>query len=223
MRCERVNERLNALAPRYGFDVVARRALQSSSIGGRIRNTDTRPPADASPDLQEQLGSSNALVSFYAAAALVLIDASRAMPGIMNQLAERESWPGEAMARLLVDAGTDISGEPIRALMLSLAPDKVPPLLPWLSHVDAVLGSTARDWLLRRNPDHEEIAAAALLVVRTRDYSASSRFCGLRHPHRRTSRSSGGLAASTKRDARGSEQSRLVGATSRRGLAEAGL
>ena len=79
------------------------------------------------------------------------IDAQRAMPGIMNQLAERESWPGEAMARLLVDAGADVAREPIRALMLSLAPSKVPPLLPWLAHVDAVLGSEVAVELLRRH------------------------------------------------------------------------
>jgi hypothetical protein len=161
-------ERLNALAPRYGFDVTARRGLRSRSIGGRIlaiRTVGHLRDASAWKDLQELLASSNALVSFYAAAALVLIDATRAMPGIMNQLAERESWPGEAMARLLVDAGTDIAREPIRALMLSLAPDKVPPLLPWLSHVDAVLGSEVAIELLRRNPEHEDIAAAALLAV----------------------------------------------------------
>ena len=86
------------------------------------------------------------------------------MPGIMNQLAERESWPGEAMARLLTDAGADISREPIRADVVAGA-DKVPPLLPWLSHVDAVLGSEVAIELLHRNPDHEEIAAAALLVI----------------------------------------------------------
>ena len=83
----------------------------------------------------------------------------------MNQLAERESWPGEAMARLLVDAGADVAREPIRALMLSLAPAKIPPLLPWLSHVDAVLGSEVAVELLRRHPDDMDIAAAALLVV----------------------------------------------------------
>ena len=93
------------------------------------------------------------------------IDAQRAMPGIMNQLAERESWPGEAMARLLVDAGADVAREPIRALMLSLAPSKVPPLLPWLAHVDAVLGSEVAIELLRRHPDNAEIVAAALVVV----------------------------------------------------------
>ena len=104
-------------------------------------------------------------MSFYAAAALVHIDAQRAMPGIMNQLAERESWPGEAMARLLVDAGADVARDPIRALMLSLAPAKIPPLLPWLSHVDAVLGSEVAIELLRRHPDDADIVAAALLVV----------------------------------------------------------
>ena len=103
------------------------------------------------------------------------IDAQRAMPGIMNQLAERESWPGEAMARLLVDAGADVAREPIRALMLSLAPSKVPPLLPWLAHVDAVLGSEVAIELLRRHPDNAEIVAAALIVVLDPDDPARAR------------------------------------------------
>jgi hypothetical protein len=87
------------------------------------------------------------------------------MPGIMNQLAERESWPGEAMARLLEDAGADVAREPIRQLMLSLSPNKVPPMLPWLAHVDAVLGSEVAIELLRRHPDDAHIVAAALVVV----------------------------------------------------------
>jgi HEAT repeat protein len=161
-------ERLNTTARALGFEVAARRFLHSRQVGRRILGIRTlghlRDPSSWQP-LQEQLASQNALVSFYAAAALVSIDAQRAMPGIMNQLAERESWPGEAMARLLVDAGADVAREPIRALMLSLAPAKIPPLLPWLSHVDAVLGSEVATELLRRYPEDVDIVAAALLVV----------------------------------------------------------
>jgi hypothetical protein len=161
-------ERLNAVARSLGFDVTARRFLRSRQVGRRILAIRTlgqlRDPSSWQP-LQEQLASSNALVSFYAAAALVRIDAQRAMPGIMNQLAERESWPGEAMARLLVDAGADVAREPIRALMLSLAPAKIPPLMPWLAHVDAVLGSEVAIELLRRHADDAHIVAAALLVI----------------------------------------------------------
>ena len=160
--------RLNGIARTLGFEVAARRFLHARQVGRRILGIRTlghlRDPSSWQP-LQEQLASANALVSFYAAAALVNIDAQRAMPGIMNQLAERESWPGEAMARLLVDAGAEVAREPIRALMLSLAPAKIPPLLPWLSRVDAVLGSEVAVELLRRHPDDMEIAAAALLVV----------------------------------------------------------
>lgn len=161
-------ERLNEVARRLGLEVAARRYLQARQVGRRILGIRTlghlRDPSSWQP-LQEQLASANALVSFYAAAALVRIDAQRAMPGIMNQLAERESWPGEAMARLLVDAGADVAREPIRTLMLSLAPAKIPPLLPWLAHVDAILGSEVAIELLRRYPDDADIAAAALLVV----------------------------------------------------------
>jgi HEAT repeat protein len=162
------SERLNDVALKLGFDVAARRMIHSSRVGRRILAIRTlghlRDPSSWK-SLQEQLASVNALVSFYAAAALVQIDAQRAMPGIMNQLAERESWPGEAMARLLVDAGAEVAREPIRALMLSIAPAKIPPLLPWLAHVDAVLGSEVAIELLRRHPDDAHIVAAALLVI----------------------------------------------------------
>jgi HEAT repeat protein len=162
------SERLNAVALKLGLDVAARRYIHGRAVGRRILAIRTlghlRDPSSWKP-LQEQLASENAVVSFYAAAALVQIDAQRAMPGIVNQLAERESWPGEAMARLLVDAGADVAREPIRALMLSLAPAKVPPLLPWLAHVDAVLGSEVAIELLRRHPDHPDIVSAALVVV----------------------------------------------------------
>jgi HEAT repeat protein len=160
--------RLNELALRLGFDAAARHLMNSREVGKQILAIRTlghlRDPTAWKP-LQEQLVSVNALVSFYAAAALVQIDAQRAMPGIMSQVAERESWPGEAMARLLVDAGADVAREPIRALMLSLAPAKVPPLLPWLAHVDAVLGSEVATELLKRHGGDDQIVAAALLVL----------------------------------------------------------
>lgn len=160
--------KLNETALALGFDVAARRMMGSRRIGRRILAIRTlghlRDPSSWKA-LQEQLASTNALVSFYAAAALVQIDAQRAMPGIMLQLAERESWPGEAMARLLVDAGADIAREPIRAMMLSLAADKVPALLPWLAHVDAVLGSEVASELMHRHPEDAGMVAAALLVV----------------------------------------------------------
>lgn len=161
-------ERLNALAPKLGFNVAARRGLRSGQIGERIlaiRTLGHLRDGSAWKELQDQLVASNALVSFYAAAALVAIDAQRAMPGIMRELSERESWPAEAMARLLVDVGADISREPIRALMLTLAPGKLPPLLPWLAHIDAVLGSEVAIELLRRHPQEDALVAAALLVI----------------------------------------------------------
>jgi HEAT repeat protein len=159
-------ERLNGAALALGLDVSARRMLGTRPVGRRILAVRTlghlRDPSSWQP-LQEQLASTNSLVAFYAAAALVQIDAQRAMPGIMLQLTER--WPGEAMARLLVDAGADVAREPIRSMMLSLPPGKVPRLLPWLVHVDAVLGSEVAIELLRRHPDHEELVAEALVAV----------------------------------------------------------
>lgn len=160
--------RLNELARRIGIDVAARRWLRHGGLGSRILAIRTlghlRDPADWQ-SLQERLFAPNALLAFYAAAALIQIDAQRAMPGIAMQLAEREEWPGEAIAGLLKEAGTQVTREPIRALILSLAPTKIPPLLPWLGRADPVLASEVGTQLLRRESHDARIAAAALLVL----------------------------------------------------------
>jgi HEAT repeat protein len=160
--------RLNELARCIGIDVVARRLLHAPGLGARILSIRTlghlRDPTDWSA-LQRQLVAPNALLSFYAAAALIQIDAQRAMPGIMLQLAERENWPGEAIAGLLKEAGTQVTREPIRALILSLERAKVPPLLPWLGCADPVLANEIGALLLDREPQDPQVAAAALLLV----------------------------------------------------------
>jgi hypothetical protein len=160
--------RLNELARRIGIDAAARRLLQAQGLGARILAIRTLghlgDPADWSA-LQSQLVAPNALLSFYAAAALIQIDAQRAMPGIMLQLAEREDWPGEAIAGLLKEAGTQVTREPIRALILSLEQTKVAPLLPWLGRADPVLANEIGALLLRREPQDPRVAAAALLLV----------------------------------------------------------
>jgi len=162
------SERLNELARRMGLDAAARHMMHSREIRKRIlgiRTLGHLRDAAAWKQLQEQLVAANALVSFYAAAALIQIDAQRAMPGIMLQLAERENWPGEAMARLILEAGANVAREPIRALMLSLEPSKVPPLLPWLGKIDSILASEVATVLLHRHASDDEVVAAALLVV----------------------------------------------------------
>lgn len=161
--------RLNELARIIGIDRSARRLLRSGGLGARILAIRTlghlRDPADWAA-LEEQLVAPNALLSFYAAAALIQIDAQRAMPGIMAQLEHRENWPGEAIAGLLKEAGTQVTREPIRALILSLAPGKVPPLLPWLDRADPILANEIGALLLRSKPEDPRVVAAALLVLR---------------------------------------------------------
>ncbi len=160
--------RLNELARIVGIDTAARRLLRSGGLGARILAIRTlghlRDPADWQA-LQRQLVAPNALLSFYAAAALIQIDAQRAMPGIMLQLAERENWPGEAIAGLLKEAGTQVTREPIRALILALETTNVPPLLPWLGRADPVLANEIGALLLRREPEDPRVVAAALLVL----------------------------------------------------------
>jgi hypothetical protein len=160
--------RLNGLALQVGIDATARRLLRKRGLGARIlaiRTLGNLRDVSSWQALQEQLASPNALLSFYAAAALIQIDAQRAMPGIVSQLAEREEWPGEAIAGLLKEAGTQVTREPIRALVLSLAPEKIPALLPWLKHADPILASEVGAQLLRTRPDDPRCVAAALPLL----------------------------------------------------------
>lgn len=170
--------RLNELARVIGIDAAARRLLRSGGLGARILAIRTlghlRDPADWQA-LEGQLVAPNALLSFYAAAALIQIDAQRAMPGIVLQLAERENWPGEAIAGLLKEAGTQVTRQPIRALILSLEPHRIPPLLPWLGRADPMLANEIGVLLLRLEPEDPRIVAAALLVLQDRAMVASIR------------------------------------------------
>ncbi len=160
--------RLNALARQVGIDVAARRWLRRGNLGLRILAIRTighlRDPADWQL-LQQRLFAPNALLAFYAAAALIQIDAQRAMPGIAMQLADREEWPGEAIAGLLKEAGTHVTRDPIRSLILSIAPARIPRLLPWLGRADPILASEIATQLLRRETRDPRIVAAALLVL----------------------------------------------------------
>ncbi len=161
-------EALNGLALRLELNTLAREFLGSRRAGRRIlaiRTLGHLCDSGAWKSLQEQLVGPNSLVAFYAAAALVSIDARRAMPGIMLQLSERESWPGEALARLLVDAEAEVSHGPIRAMMLSLEAARIPPLLPWLARVDAMFASQMAIELMQLHPGNDEIISEALLIV----------------------------------------------------------
>lgn len=160
--------RLNELARHIGMDSTARRLLRKRGLGARIlaiRTLGNLRDESSWHTLQEQLAARNALLSFYAAAALIQIDAQRAMPGIVTQLAEREEWPGEAIAGLLKEAGTQVTREPIRALILSVAPQKIPALLPWLKHADPILASEVGAQLIRTRPDDLRGIAAALPLL----------------------------------------------------------
>lgn len=160
--------RLNQLARTVGIDAAARRLLRSGGLGARILAIRTlghlRDPADWQA-LQDQVLEPNALLSFYAAGALIQLDAQRAMPGIVLQLAERENWPGEAIAGMVKEVGTQVTREPIRALIFSLPPGRVPPLLPWLGRADPILANEVGVQLLRRAPEDPRVVAAALLVL----------------------------------------------------------
>jgi len=161
-------ERLNEMARVAGLDRLARVLTRHGDVSASIlamRTAGHLRDATFWPLLRERLDSRNAVVSFYAAAAMIRIDTQRAMPDVMLQLAARESWPSEAVARLLKDAGTDIAREPVRTLIMSLEPARVPRLLPWLGRVDPVLASDVAAELLRRGTGHPRTVSAALLIL----------------------------------------------------------
>lgn len=162
-------ERLNELAGRLGLRERALGLMRSRDVGARILAMRTmghlREGGEAWPLLEEQLASRNTLLSFYAAAAMLQVDPQRAMPDVVGQLAKREKWPGEAVARLIREAGTDIAREPLRALVLSVEPARVPLLLPWLGKVDPALASEIAARILRRETTDVRILSAALAVL----------------------------------------------------------
>jgi HEAT repeat protein len=162
-------ERLNELAGRLGFRERALDLIRSRDVSARILAMRTmghlQEGGEAWQLLEAQLASHNTLVSFYAAAAMLQVDAQRAMPDVVGQLARREKWPGEAVARLIREAGTDIAREPLRALVLSVEPARVSLLLPWLGKVDAALASELAARILRRETADVRILSAALAVL----------------------------------------------------------
>jgi HEAT repeat protein len=162
-------DRLNEIAARLGLRAHALALIRSGDVSKRILAMRTmghlQDGGEAWPLLSEQLGSRNTLVSFYAAAAMLQVDPQRAMPEVVAQLAHREKWPGEAVARLIRDAGTDIAREPLRALVLSVEPGRVPQLLPWLGKVDPAVASEVAVRILRRHTTDVRVLAAALTVL----------------------------------------------------------
>jgi hypothetical protein len=163
-------ERLNRAARAVGLDVAARRMIARGSANARILAIRTfghlRDASMWSP-LQDELASPNALASFCAAAALIQIDARRAMPHVMAQLAGHEHWPAEAVARLLKEAGTETAREPLRALVFSGEHvTKIPSVLNWLGRMDPTLAGEIAADLLRGGYDDPQIVSKALLILR---------------------------------------------------------
>lgn len=162
------SERLNGLARAAGMDAAARRMIVSGNVSARIlaiRTFGHLRDTSAWDRLKIELASPNALASFCAAAAMIKIDAQRAMPHLMAVLAGHEHWPAEAVARLLKEAGTEIAREPLRALVLSIEPVKIPSVLPWLGRVDPVLAGEVAAELLRGDADDPHIVSRALLIL----------------------------------------------------------
>jgi HEAT repeats len=163
------SDRLNELAGRLGFRERALELIASRDVSVRILAMRTMGHLKAGGEawslLTQQLASRNTLVSFYAAAAMLQLDAQRAMPEVVGQLAKREKWPGEAVARLIKEAGTDIAREPLRELVLSVEPARLPLLLPWLSKIDAALAGEMAARILRRETADVRILSAALVVL----------------------------------------------------------
>jgi hypothetical protein len=162
-------ERLNALAGRLGLREYALAHVASRDVGARILAMRTlghlREGGNAWEQLTGQIASRNALVSFHAAAAMIRIDAPRAIPHVVAQFGRREKWPGEPVARLLKEAGIDVAREPLRELVLSVEPTRLPQLLPWLGRVDPALASEVSSRILRRETIDVRITAAALVVL----------------------------------------------------------
>lgn len=158
---------LNLLARRLNIDRVAwrlvrRRNRSKKLIGtvtlGHLRN------ADAWDEFVKQMQAPNTAVSMIAAAALIEINASKAMEHVTAVLVQRRDWPAARMATLMQYAGPDAVSAWIARAIQEAPVEKVPRLIPFLKASYRLIA----DRVIRRllgTSDSEPVIAACLREV----------------------------------------------------------
>src|SRR4051812_21135414 len=113
---DETKDHLNQIAKALSIDMAASRMLRRGNLRERLLAVITlgqlgeRTAWDALLQIVREKG---ALLSVVAARALIMIDASRAVPILIPLLTRRPDWPASRVAIMLQTAGADIISEPL--------------------------------------------------------------------------------------------------------------
>lgn len=168
-------EQLNQLARLAGMHLVARRMLKHFSLGKRFSGMTTSGnlrESTAWDDLRQIMLDADPVVSLVAAKALMRIDATRATPILIQQLAERPDWPLAATAGLLKEAGADTISAPLIQAALQAPPAQAARLLRLFEIAHAGLALPAARQLLGQAEDTEIITGCLRLLNAPEDLAA---------------------------------------------------
>ena len=160
--------RLNALARALKIDNKVWKMLDRHQVRHKLVATATLGhlgEVRAWDRLAEQVESSNTLLSLLAASALVQIDADRALPVVIPQMAEREDWPPARVATILRRAGPDAVSGPLADAILAATPEKANRLLGYLDTCHLAVADELTHRLLKYSDDDYIITA----LLRTLD------------------------------------------------------
>jgi HEAT repeat protein len=161
------NEQLNQLAWLSGMDDVARQMLKRGGLGARLIGMTTLGhlrDAASWQELQQATADADPVVSLVAAGALMRIDAERATPVLIQQIAQRADWSLAACAGLLKEAGADIISAPLIQATLHAPPTQAARLLRFFELAHATVALPAARQLLRATNELEVITGCLRLL-----------------------------------------------------------
>ncbi|HEU4619728.1 MAG TPA: HEAT repeat domain-containing protein [Gammaproteobacteria bacterium] len=159
--------RLVVLGERLGFGKIARRRLARRKLGARLLAIQTlgnlRDPS-AWDAIAAFLSHPNTALSVTAAAALVDIDAARAVPLVMPCVRARVDWPDVSVFRLLKKAGEPLVTQPLCNAILTSEAAAAVRLLKYASLARSETIDQLIELLLRER-DEPAVLAAALKAI----------------------------------------------------------
>ncbi|HSD70419.1 MAG TPA: HEAT repeat domain-containing protein [Woeseiaceae bacterium] len=160
--------RLNALARHAGLLALARDGLDSRHLGRKLLAVQAIGLLKDLPSwhaIQSLLEHKSIALSITAAAALVDIDARRAVPLVIPLICSNDRWPRTQIAKLLANAGPDNISDALCAAITSSTDSIAARLLRYADCISTSQLNQLLDRLLveRQAPD---LLAAALKVAR---------------------------------------------------------
>ncbi len=169
-------DRLNHLAASCGMDRVARTLLQRHSLRARLiavttlGNLRDRGVWD---ELKRLAADPHPLLSLIAARALLLIDASAALPVLIPLLASRAQWDAARVGSMLSEAGADVVSTPLAAAAERYSSaglhQQTTRLLRYLEIAQSTQALPAVGRILKATTDDDVIAACIKCLSDPRD------------------------------------------------------